>query len=330
LPTFRFYRPADIAWKAKALLDPKRRALRSKRGELTRVREELEAAKGRVEKSEQHRRKKELQQEIFQLEAEIYAAKAGTELAQAGRAGALPDFLVIGGRKCGTTFLFHLLTQHPLVQPAASKELHFFDMHFDEGTEWYRQFFPAPYWKDGRMTITGEASPYMSNRRVPARMARVVPQARLIALLRNPVDRAYSDYQMLTRKQREALTFEKAIRATKTEHKEHVSFDDDSKYLSRGVYVTQLRRWFKFYPREQMLVLKSEDFFEDPLGILKVVLDFLDLPDWEPEASKGISEMRHEGDYQQGMHAATRRRLEDYFEPHNRSLYEFLGKDLGW
>ena len=61
-----------------------------------------------------------------------------------------------------------------------------------------------------------------------------------------------------------------------------------------------------------------------------VVLDFLDLPDWEPEASELTLEKRHEGDYERGMDPATRGRLEEYFEPHNRRLYEFLGKDLGW
>jgi hypothetical protein len=73
--------------------------------------------------------------------------------------GALPDFVVIGGKKCGTTFLYHLLSQHPYVEPASSKELHFFNRFFDEGVEWYRRCFPAPRLQYGRRTITGEGTP---------------------------------------------------------------------------------------------------------------------------------------------------------------------------
>jgi hypothetical protein len=97
-------------------------------------------------------------------------------------------------------------------------------------------------------------------------------------------------------------------------------------YLSRGVYVDQLLRWSEFYGQEQMLVLKSEDFFERAPETLKLVLDFLDLSNWKPETW----EIRNKGHYEQEMNPATRRRLEEYFEPHNRRLYQYLGVDFGW
>ncbi len=100
-------------------------------------------------------------------------------------------------------------------------------------------------------------------------------------------------------------------------------------YLSRGVYVDQLLRWSEFFPREQLLVLKSEDFFERPIELLEVVLEFLGLPDWDPDASALVNK-RNEGEYGQEMDPSTRRRLEEYFEPHNRRLYDFLGTDFGW
>jgi hypothetical protein len=310
--------------------------------ERSRLREELRARKEdrRSEKIVHKKMKKGAQQEIFQLERERRAAHE-----QWAVTGALPDFVVIGGKKCGTTFLYHLLGQHPLVQPAASKELHFFDALFDEGTEWYRQCFPAPRWEDGRRTITGEASPYIAHRHAPERMAQIVPQVRLIALLRDPVERAYSDYQMVARKDREHKTFEEAIGLQEpaeagksrplgkdgqnSEGEDRAVIDEDSEYLSRGVYVDQLLRWSEFFPREQILVLKSEDFFERPQDTLKVVLDFLELPEWEPEAS-GLQNKRNAGTYGQGMDPATRLRLEEYFEPHNRRLYDFLGVGFGW
>ncbi len=310
--------------------------------EKAQLRKELRATKenNRAEKIVHKKMKKDAQQEIFQLERERRAAHE-----QWAVTGALPDFVIIGGKKCGTTFLYHLLGQHPLVQPAASKELHFFDALFDEGAEWYRQCFPAPRQEDGRRTITGEASPYIAHRYAPERMAQVIPEAQLIALLRNPVERAYSDYQMVARKDREHKTFEEAIGLQEPvdagkarplgkedetcEREDRAILDEDSEYLSRGVYVDQLLRWSEFFSKEQMLVLKSEDFFARPQETLQVVLEFLGLPGWEPEAEELMGGKRNEGRYEE-MDPATRRRLEEYFEPHNRRLYDFLGTDFGW
>jgi hypothetical protein len=177
-------------------------------------------------------------------------------------------------------------------------------------------------------------------------MAQVVPGARLIALLRNPVERAYSDYQMVARKDREHKTFEEAVGLQEPveggearslnkdgqnpEGEDRAPLDEDSEYLSRGVYVDQLLRWAEFFPREQMLVLKSEDFFENPKQVLMAVFSFLDLPGWELGDEEIAGKKRNEGRYEQEMDPSTRRRLEEYFEPHNRRLYDFLGTDFGW
>ncbi len=236
----------------------------------------------------------------------------------------MPDFVIIGAQKCGTTFLYHLLGQHPHVEPATKKEIHFFDHHFSKGTDWYRSHFPPPTWKEGRKSITGESSPYyLFHPHATRRMAGVIPRARLIVLLRNPVDRAYSDYQHEVRFEGESRTFEEAVGF------DRASLDARCEYLSKGLYVDQLMRWSNFFAKEQMLVLKSEDFFERTPEILKVILDFLSLPDWEPGAWE-IPKKLNRGEYEQEMDPATRRWLEDYFEPHNRRLYEFLGTDFGW
>jgi hypothetical protein len=310
-----------------------RQRIRAKKRELRRLRQGLGSAAAKAERRVYKQNKKRLQQEIFRLKKELKAwrrrAKNGLADLSAPQAtagpetGALPDFVLIGGKKCGTSSLYNLLTQHPYVEPAASKELHYFDRLFEaEDIEWYRRCFPAPRWENGRRTITGEATPYMPSRQAPEMMAEVIPGARLISLLRNPVDRAYSDYQQVVRKGRESRTFEEAI-GGKTRGN---GLDDRCEYLSRGVYVDQLLRWSKFFGDEQMLVLKSEDFFERPADTLKVVLDFLDLPGWEPEEA----EVRNRGTYTEDMDPGIRRRLEEYFEPHNRRLYEFLGADIGW
>ncbi len=330
-----------------------RKRLKSKRYEWEQARNELRAAKEPAERIEHTKRAKRARQEIFRLKRELRAAKekqaegtlgGGLAAPHAGYeepgAGALPDFVIIGAKKCGTTSLYHLLDRHPHVESAATKELHYFDYLFDEESiEWYRRCFPPPSWKDGRRTITGEATPgYLFHRSVPGRMAEAIPEARLIALLRNPVDRAYSDYQHQVRLGQETRSFEEAIEAEMmrrsgkegktSEHEHRVSPEGGlyHGYLSWGVYVDPLLRWSKFFSDEQMLVLKSEDFFERPTEILKLVLGFLRLPDWEI----GGWEIRNKGMYEQEMDPATRRRLEEYFEPHNRRLYEYLGTDFGW
>lgn len=251
--------------------------------------------------------------------------------------GALPEFVIIGAQKCGTTFLYHLLCHHPNVEPALAKEVHYFDTHFDKGIEWYRSRFPSPTRKGGRRAMSGESSPYyLYHPHAAKRAAQVVPKAKLIALVRDPVDRAYSDYNHKVREGRETLSFEEAVEAEPERlrgEREKMLADEGYhspnyrkySYLSRGIYVDQLKEWRRFFAEGQLLVLKSEDFFQDPQGCFEHVLDFLGLPGGET----GASGERNEGDYPP-MNPATRRRLEEFFEPHNRRLYEYLGVDFGW
>jgi len=249
--------------------------------------------------------------------------------------GALPDFAIIGAQKGGTTTLHQLLVGHPRVRRPFGKEMHYFSHRYDRGLEWYKNRFPAP---DGPGTITGEASPYyLFHPHAPRRMAGVLPDARLIALLRNPVDRAYSHYNMLANRGIEPLSFEEALGAEpgrvggETERmladERYVSFDHQYfSYLSRGIYVDQLRAWEEYFERGHLFLLKSEDFFERTPQTMRLVLDFLGLPYREPEGRS----IWLKGEYDREMNPKTRRRLEEYYEPHNRRLYEYLGVDLGW
>jgi hypothetical protein len=273
--------------------------------------------------------------EIFELKNELRIAKQQLENVTKGRAapqsevesktGALPDFIIIGAERSGTTFLYQLLAQHPDVEQAVRKELNYFDKHFDKGIGWYRSQFP-PRLKYEQRFITGEATPtYLFHPVAPERMAGVVPQARLIALLRNPVDRAYSHYHMMLRNTHLTLTFDEAIEAK----------DYRGRLLERGIYVDHLLRWSKYFNKEQVLVLKSEDFFERTLENLKLIQDFLGLPTWQPELSM-LTERQNP--YLQAyrhisyppMNPVTRQRLETFFEPHNRRLYKYLDVDFGW
>src|SRR5437764_5111475 len=113
----------------------------------------------------------------------------------------LPDFLIIGTQRGGTTSLYHYLKTHPCVQLANTKDTHFFDKKFNKGLSWYRGHFPTRLGKyytqrvRQQPFVTGEASPsYLFHPHAPGRVAQLLPSARLIVLLRNPVDRAYSQY----------------------------------------------------------------------------------------------------------------------------------------
>lgn len=258
-----------------------------------------------------------------------------------GPARMLPDFVIVGTQKGGTTNLYNLLAGHPNVEPASTKEVHFFDLNFHRGINWYRSHFPLSARRIAGRTLTGEASPYyLFHPRAPGRMASILPRTRLIFMLRNPVDRAYSHYQHRVRKGIETLGFEEAVdaeekrldgeleRMLRDERYDSFAHQNYS-YLSRGVYADQIPAWSRHFGEDAMLVLKSEDFFERPGEVFGRVLDFLELPHWKPEILDAASRRRH-GERYEPMAPSTRERLREYFEPHNQRLYESLGRDFGW
>lgn len=255
------------------------------------------------------------------------------------QAGVLPDFLIIGTQKGGTTFLYNVLRRHPHFKAAVDKEIHFFDTpKFRRGVDWYRTHFPQQQRRNGQRVITGEASPYYLFYPLAARrVAETIPQAKLIALLRNPVDRAYSDYQHKLRQGNEALSFNEALKVEEERlrgEKEKILADESYRsinfrrysYLSRGIYVDQLEEWHRYFDPEQLLILESQDFFDRPSETLDLVVRFLGLPELAIEISGG----RNEGGYSNPIDSETRRWLQEYYEPHNKRLYEYLGVDFGW
>lgn len=199
---------------------------------------------------------------------------------------AMPDFVIIGTSKGGTTSLYTLLSKHPEIIPADRKELQYYGTNYRKGLNWYKAFFPLKSKLNGK--ITGEATPYyLYHPLAPELLKRDSPNAKLIVMLREPVTRAYSHYQMQVRNGHETLgSFEEAVRAEQKrlelelkrvendpnfESQTHLRFS----YLNRGKYGEQLQRWLQHFPKSQFLVLKSEDFFADPESGLKQVYDFL-------------------------------------------------------
>jgi hypothetical protein len=255
----------------------------------------------------------------------------------------LPDFIIIGAQRGGTTSLYSYLVQHPHIAPAATKETQFFSVQFTRGMAWYRAHFASSLYRSYTRQahkhdlITGEASPYyIFHPQVSARIAERLPQVKLIALLRNPVDRAYSHYWHVVQLGHEPLSFEEAVRhePIRLEGERERLLQDARyhsvayrrySYLARGIYVDQLETWTHVFPREQILILCSEELYADPATGLGQTLAFLGLPGHE------ITEYRrhNHADYSP-MNPATRTWLIDYFQPYNERLYEYLGKRFPW
>jgi len=248
----------------------------------------------------------------------------------------LPDFIIIGVQKGGTSSLFEYLSQHPRVIPARVKEVHFFDNNFSRGVDWYRRHFPLKVVHP--RCITGEATPfYFRHPHVPRRVSRLCPDAKLIALLRNPVDRAYSHYQM----QRVNKVFElPGFEETVAMEKNHLagelekmmkdplynSFNYQKRsYLARGLYAEQVRQWLSFFRRDQMLFLRSEDFFRDPGGELLRVHEFLGLTPELPRDLDPVNTNTYEP-----INEETRASLEAFFARDMEELAGMLGEKFLW
>lgn len=247
----------------------------------------------------------------------------------------LPDFLIIGAQKAGTTSLFKYLGMHPSLQSSIStKELHFFDTYYARGENWYRANFPVS--APGKLCY--EASPsYLMHPRVPQRAHAMLPKAKLLVLLRNPVERAYSSYQHQIRAGRETLSFEEAIAQEASRigpELEKIMADPGFvakdyrrfSYLERGKYVEQIKRWHEYYPKDAMLVIESESFWREPQEAFDRIFGFLGVE----SVSLPVKKKYNTGGYTSDMEPDTRQRLEEFYRPYNSALYEYLGENFNW
>jgi hypothetical protein len=260
----------------------------------------------------------------------------------------LPDFLVIGGQRCGTSSLYKYLSAHPLIVPSLRKEIRYFNRHYANGEGWYRAHFASRVHRSvlarrhGREPLTFEATPaYLFHPLAPARAVEVVGDARLVAVLRNPVDRALSHYHHSVRRGWEHLSFADALAAEADRLAGHAarlasdptfSISDYLRfsYAARGFYDEQLERWLACFGRDRLLVLRSEDLFERPVDTLHRLLDFVGLPRWAPARLANHSYGGAPRPVRDEMPAALRRELEDRFRASNERLASLVGDDIGW
>jgi|LakMenE18May11ns_1017448.scaffolds.fasta_scaffold9596315_1 hypothetical protein len=241
-----------------------------------------------------------------------------------------PDFIIIGAQKGGTTSLFRYLSEHPRIRLPETKEIHYFDLNHEKGLHWYLSHFPP---SDGRGLLTGEASPYyLYHPLVPSRMSGALPDLKLIVMLRDPVDRAYSHYHHNRRHGYEELgSFEAAVEMEESRLNgqeealiqgslSHSPSHQHCSYIDRGLYRRQIERWLEHYPADRFHFIRSEDFYRDPHGQTGKVCRFLGLdpmPEFQPEI--------HNGNSYPEMPARLRQSLTKIFREEEEKLIRLIG-----
>ena len=276
----------------------------------------------------------------------------------------LPSFLIIGGAKCGTTSLYAHMIEHPNILPASIKEVNFFQHIRNTKIAFYSSHFPIKR----QNLITGEASTaYFIHRLVPKRVHELLPSVKLILLLRDPVERAYSEFHYMVNLGAQITdNFEDAIKAElkrikienekpefTIENTSYNYFQPTFSYLRHGIYANYILNWLKLFPKEQLLILHTKDLYNNLDNILAKTFEFLNLPKYQIESrieKNKIDKVRPIGGHEHNiyknidsktrtlfnvqnypeMKSETRKFLQDFFRPHNEKLFEMIGRRFDW
>lgn len=269
-----------------------------------------------------------------------------------------PSFLIIGAAKCGTTALHAYLSLHPNIRPAWDKEVHFFDqdISYRRGYAWYHTRFPLPF-RLARGAVTFCATPdYLFVPQCAERIYGYNPNLKLIAVLREPVERAYSFWNMLRNFYERHLgrpILDQASRLDPPIHQAYrelfaadrfPSFEEwvdreletpPDAFVARqpnlvryGLYDEQLRRFYRWFKRKQILILDHNQLRESTRKVLDQVTDFLGLArhDWDRRIEQKVFKQHYSAELNQ----ATRVWLGAFFQPHNQALGKLVGHDFGW
>jgi hypothetical protein len=199
-------------------------------------------------------------------------------------AGRLPTFIIAGAMRSGTSSLNSYLRDHPEVAVSRPKEVHYFDVNFDLGQEWYLGHFEG----SEHATAVGEATPdYLYDLEAPGRIAAVVPGVRILLLLRDPAERAYSHYWHNVAVGKESLGFEEALAA----EPERIAGGDEARaaysYVDRGRYGPQVERLLSVIPAGQVLAQTFDDLTSDPVAVFRRTCAFIGVDPASEPASLG-------------------------------------------
>ena len=259
----------------------------------------------------------------------------------------LPDFIIIGAGRAGTTALYSYLIQHPLIAAALTDnnesvaDLHFFEYIISNNIQWYRSHFPILFSKSNKHKnsfITGEyTSTYMYHPDVPKRIFNLLPKIKLIVILRNPIDKAYSTYQQQFRFGEYTTSFEDTINAEFRRIDLNKDFPElnSNNYdfenfvaqniIRHGVYADYLETWLKIFDRKQILILNSDDLKKSTKETLRRVFNFLNVSNYDIKDTSQVNVGKYPT-----INKITRKKLIEFFKPHNQRLNKLLDTEFDW
>jgi len=266
----------------------------------------------------------------------------------------LPDFLLIGTKRGGTTSLYYDLLKVPQIVPMfpsarylpkanETKGAHFFDSNFHRGLNWYRSYMPTTWARKraakrlGKRVVVGEASPYyLFHPLAAARAHEVMPDAKIVALLRDPVERTHSHWKERRRGDAEPLGFAEALEAEPQRlageverilaEPNYTSYPHEQQsYVAQSHYAPALRRWADLYGMQNILVVTSEDYYANQPAVVAEVARFLGLDAPAIEAGGHLNAAPGTS-----MDPALRARLHAEFAADNAELQRMIGRELSW
>ena len=253
-----------------------------------------------------------------------------------------PSFILVGAQRCGTTSLFRALMEHPqIARPTFYKGINYFDLNYHRGIRWYRGHFPLAEIARRKAATHGEmvafeaSGYYLYHPFALERASRDLPAAKLIVMLRDPAERAFSAYKHEYARDFEHETFERAIELEDERlageigrMRDDITYESFShrhhSYLHRGHYAEQLERGFKFFPRSQWHIIDSETYFDQPAAEYRRLLDFLGLEAFEPQFGQ------HNARPSKPMPPQALRALQDYYAPHDKRLTDLIEHPFSW
>lgn len=249
--------------------------------------------------------------------------------------GSMPAFIIVGAQKAATTSLYDLLVRGPGIEPAYLKEIHFFDAFYHKGPAWYRAHFPG----NGSSVFSGEASPsYLFHPLAAGRIRETVGTVQIIVILRNPVDRAISHYWHEVSHGRERRTAEEALLADENQVADRLNELEATgrgwgetlmrrSYKTRGIYLPQLRRYFKLFGRNSVNIVGFRDFARHPQGVTDDIRQRLGLA---ADDMGGISVHQNRRQVNRPIPEPVKRELERHFTQFNEELRSYLGGLPEW
>lgn len=249
-----------------------------------------------------------------------------------------PDFLIIGAMKSGTTYMFNLLRQHPQFAAPVEKEIHYFDCNYKQGGNWYINHFP---FKTKIKKITGEASPYYLYHPLAAqRSYNFNKNFKIIILLRDPVERAISHYNMFSKMlnikwdlnillhYKEELLIQKYMESKIVNNiQDYNKIHRNFSFISRGIYLSQIKRWHDFFSKDRVVIIKSEDFYNYTQNIMDEICDFLEI---ERFNNYNFNVDKYIGNYKNKVDENICSVLKDFYKPYNEELEKYLKRKFNW